>query len=515
MLDSNKVLVIKLSKNSSKLFMVGAASFRQRITRPIAGFTMLAMTAIAVPNPGMAQTPTFQGNTSAPSSFNSNTARGEDAYTLGGGDRLRLDIFNVPEYSGEYQVLVDGSLNLPIVGSTRVQGMTLKQATEVISNKFAPFLRRPIVTISLLATRPLKVAVAGEVNRPGAYTIPLTAGGAAAGGTAIAFPTVTQVLQLAGGTTKVADVRQVVIRRVAGRDQTINVNLWDLFQGGNLAQDITLRDGDTVYIPASSTVNYAEARQLASATFAGQNQPVKIAVVGEVNRPGTYTLVATAENVNNTNITNNNPNIPNAPTLTKALQVAGGITPIADIRQVKVRRSTRAGSEQQIDVNLWQLLQGGDLNQDLLLQEGDTIVVPTATALNTAETARLATASFSPDKITVNVVGEVPKPGAVELPPNTPLNQAILAAGGFNNRARKRTVELIRLNPDGTVAKRNISIDFKRGSSDQNPAMRSGDVIVVGRSGLAQVSDTLGSVLSPVGGLFSVFNFFRIFSGGD
>lgn len=308
-------------------------------------------------------------------------------------------------------------------------------------------------------------------------------------------------------------MRQVVIRRVAGRDQTINVNLWDLFQGGNLAQDITLRDGDTVYIPASSTVNYAEARQLASATFAGQNQPVKIAVVGEVNRPGTYTLVATAENVNNPNITNDNPNIPNAPTLTKALQVAGGITPIADIRQVKVRRSTRSGSEQQIDVNLWQLLQGGDLNQDLLLQEGDTIVVPTATALNTAEAARLATASFSPDKISVNVVGEVTKPGALQLPPNTPLNQAILAAGGFNTRARKRTVELIRLNPDGTVAKRNVSVDFKQGSGDQNPAMRNGDVVVVGRSGLAQVSDTLGSVLSPVGGLFSVFNFFRIFSG--
>jgi polysaccharide export outer membrane protein len=100
----------------------------------------------------------------------------------------------------------------------------------------------------------------------------------------------------------------------------------------------------------------------------------------------------------------------------------------------------------------------------------------------------------------------------VEVPPNTPLNQALLAAGGFNNRARKSRVDLIRLNPNGTVSKRTVDINLAQGINDQsNPILRNNDVVVVNRSGLASVSDTLGTILSPVGSIFTFFNFFRIF----
>jgi polysaccharide export outer membrane protein len=95
----------------------------------------------------------------------------------------------------------------------------------------------------------------------------------------------------------------------------------------------------------------------------------------------------------------------------------------------------------------------------------------------------------------------------VEVPPNTPLNQALLAAGGFNNRrAKKSTVTLVRLNPDGTVAKQTLPVDFAQGiSSDSNPALRNNDTVIVGRSGLAGLSDTVGTVLSPLSGIFGLF----------
>jgi len=104
----------------------------------------------------------------------------------------------------------------------------------------------------------------------------------------------------------------------------------------------------------------------------------------------------------------------------------------------------------------------------------------------------------------------VKQPGIVQVPPNTPMNQALLASGGFDNRrARKGRVQLIRLNPDGTVVRRDISVDFAQGINEQtNPAMRNNDIIVVGRSGLTSVTDTLGTVLSPI---FSLSNFLRIF----
>lgn len=137
-------------------------------------------------------------------SLSSPTSYQDEAYILGAGDRIGIDIFKVPEYSKEYLVLVDGSLNLPLIGKVSVKGMTLKQAGDRQSANYNRFLQNPLVTLSLLAPRPLSIGISGEVNRPGAYTIPLTEG--------TKFPRVTQVIQLAGGITQAANLRGVQLR---------------------------------------------------------------------------------------------------------------------------------------------------------------------------------------------------------------------------------------------------------------------------------------------------------------
>ncbi|MBD3881303.1 SLBB domain-containing protein [Phormidium tenue FACHB-886] len=433
----------------------------------------------------------------------------EAPYVLGSGDRVQIDIFQVPQYSGQTDVLIDGALNLPLVGKIPVGGLTIEQATAAVSAAYGQFLRRPIVTISLLTRRPLEIGIAGEVNRPGSYTI--SQDGAQ-------YPTVTQLLQTAGGLTRIADVRNVQIRRPqqSGLEQVINVDLWQLIQTGDLRYDIPLRDGDTVYIPETN-VDLAESAVLASTSFSAQEErPINIAIVGEVFRPGTYSVTGETSTTEEAGTVGSNTGSSTLPTVTRAIQAAGGIKPLANIREVEVRRLTRAGTEQSFKVNLWALLTEGDLRQDALLQEGDTVVIPTATQPTPAEAAQIATASFSPDRIRINVVGEVTAPGVVEVPPNTPLNQAILAAGGFNTRARRGSVDLIRLNPDGTVTKQDIDIDFERGINDAgNPALRNNDVVIVRRSGLASVGDALGTILNPLNGLVNVitapFRFIDIF----
>lgn len=70
----------------------------------------------------------------------------------------------------------------------------------------------------------------------------------------------------------------------------------------------------------------------------------------------------------------------------------------------------------------------GDFRQDALLREGDTIVIPRAQEINPQEASTIATASFPPETILVNVVGEVEQPGAVQLPPDSTLNQAVFAS---------------------------------------------------------------------------------------
>ncbi|MEG3876429.1 SLBB domain-containing protein [Microcoleus sp. herbarium7] len=454
-----------------------------------------------------------------------------EVYTLGAGDRIQMDIFNVPEYSGpngQHQVQADGSLSLPLIGSLSVAGMTLEQASNAVKERYGKYLKRPWITLKLLAPRPLQIAIAGEINRPGAYTISSAAG---PGGTSeqmgTQMPTISRALRMAGGITQSADVRQIKIRRPQRNapEQIISVDLWELLQAGDLRADVTLRDGDTIFIPTVTSLNRQEAPTLAVANITGQStQPINIAVVGEVSRPGTYTLAKEAQSRVQENEMGDNSGLfaksetadgdtVLQQTVTRAIKMAGGITPVADIRQIQVRRLTRAGTEQIINVNLWQLLEAGDVSQDLALQQGDTVIVPKAENLDAAQGAQVANSNFSPDAIKVSLVGEVVKPGSFALLPNTSLNQALVAAGGFNKaRAEMDSVDLIRLNPNGTVSRLTVKVDFSATANEEtNPKLQNNDVIMVRRSGRAAFSDNVGGTLAPFSPLLGIFRLFNIF----
>jgi polysaccharide export outer membrane protein len=326
----------------------------------------------------------------------------------------------------------------------------------------------------------------------------------------VQYPTVLAAITTAQGTLSNADVTQVQLRRKlgrSGREQVVSINLRELIETGRLSQDITLRDGDTIVVPTAARLNLAEARNLSAASFAADpTRPRTVAVVGEVNRPGSYLVTQGDTGGGNAGSAGAGVSITGQPTVTRALQLAGGITPQADIRNVKIRRQTRAGGEQIIDINLWQLLQSGDVNQDTIVQDGDTIFFPTATEINAADATVLANTTLSAATIQVGVVGEVKKPGTVDIRPNSSLNQALLAAGGFDGaNASSSAVDLVRLNPDGTVTKRKVKVDFSAGINPQtNPILRNNDVVVVYRSGTAKVGQTVGSIINPVAGVLGI-----------
>jgi polysaccharide biosynthesis/export protein len=544
-----------------------------------------------------------------------------DSYTLGPGDRLRVDIFNVPEYSGEFVVLGDGAINLPVVGAIPIQGLTVQKASSLLTAYFARYVKRPIVTISVLAPRPVQFAIAGEVTRSGSYTIPFTNDNRK-------FPSISQAIQLAGGTTQTANLRQVQVRRAATGKITY-VNMFDVLQRGNTSQDITLRDGDTIYISRAENVSSADRLRLAGSNLANQDATVKVAILGEVGKPGTYTLrgesgtsnsgtarvtpptlteaikiaggsttsadlsrirvrrntrtgagqtvpinllallkdgdfgqdiilqdgdtilLPTNSEINNVNsslvaasnlgpqainppkvvvvgevnrpgtytlkseanTTNNNTQLTGTlalPTVTSAIQAASGIKPTADIRNIQLIRTTRTG-EQKISLNLFKLIQNADTSQDIVMQEGDRIFIPVAKNTSAQDVELIASSTFSPANIKVNVIGEAGKGvlGAIEVPSNTTLNQAILIAGGFNNvRANKNEVDFIRLNPNGTVTKRMIKLNFARGIDNEfNPRLQNNDTIVIGRNNLTRIGDGFSTILTPFSGLLNILRF--------
>lgn len=318
-----------------------------------------------------------------------------DVYLLGVGDFVRIDVFNVPDYGGEFRVLAGGVLNLPVAGEISVDGLSLPQAAVRVEQRLMPFVKRPRVTLSLLESRPLQVAIAGEVNRPGAYSFGEDTDTATADQV-----TLTQVIDLAGGITQSADISQIQVCR----RQSLAASMGQLD-----SNDCPSSNGKMVYTP--------------------------------------------------------------------------------------------------ISIDFWTLLRNGDLTADLRLQDGDRIEIPTAIALSAEEQDEQARANISQD-IIVNVVGEVAAPGAIQVPPNAPLNQAILTAGGFSTDAKKKRVTLIRLNSNGTVTEQEIAIDFSQGvQADTNPPLRPNDTIVVGRSTFARAAGVLGTVLSPANSILNIFRF--------
>lgn len=480
---------------------------RKFLTQSFAGVALLTAVNVALPSASLAQRqpilPTLQPAPPAPN----NTKLATD-YSLGGGDLIRVNVFEVPEYTGEYQIPPGGSINLPLIGSVPVLGLTTEQASDEIARRYSRYLKRPLISVNLLSPRPINIFVAGEVTRPGSYTLSLSGG--AGNNPGVQYPTVLAALTTAQGVTLAADVTQIELRRKIGRssEQTVTLNLKELIQTGRITQDITLRDGDTIVVPTATAFNVAEARNLFAANFAASpSTPRTVAIIGEVNRPGSYLVTPGATDGQGGGAAGSG-----LPTVMRTIQLAGGITSQADVRNLKLRRPTRTGTEQTIDINLWELLQSGDLNQDVVVQDGDTIVIPTATEVNAAEATQLALTTLSPSRIQVGVVGEVKRPGVTDLKPNSSLNQALLAAGGFNDsRAKTASVDLIRLNPNGTVTKRAVKVDFSQGINDNtNPILRNNDVVVVNRSNLAQATDGLNTVAGPLGTILGILRFFGL-----
>lgn len=296
------------------------------------------------------------------------------AYRLGIGDLINIEVFGAEDYSTQVLVLQDGTINLPRAGPVFVLGQTIQDAEKTVASQYLRYIRNPMVTIAPITLRPIRIAIAGEVKRPGAYT---------------------------------------------------------LDRGGNNTEDTG--------------------------------------------------------------------NTPLFPTLTEAISQAGGITGKANIRDVQIRRYVAYNETEVSTFNLWDLIQSGDLRQDVVLQSGDEVFIPTAADVSPGEVSDLASASFAPDAIKVYIAGEVENPGVLEVPLDTALNEAILNAGGFNSRANQTVVDLVRVNPDGTVSQRQIEVDFGQDINEEvNPILADQDIIVVNRSGLTRFGDSVGIVLSPV-----------------
>jgi len=205
-----------------------------------------------------------------------------DLYVLGPADGLLLSFLDpaVRDVGGSFTILPDGTSTLSLLGSVQLTGLTIGQASRWLTELYGRQLKRPQLTLTLVSPRPVKVAIIGEVEKPGLYPL-------------APFSTPVSAIQTAGGITVNSDIRKVVLRRLAGPDGNQKQTTLDLSQvllQGNQLQNPILFDGDTLIVSRTTEVVPSEIREIGSSNLAPAS--ISVTVLGEVKAPGAYSLPA-------------------------------------------------------------------------------------------------------------------------------------------------------------------------------------------------------------------------------
>jgi protein involved in polysaccharide export with SLBB domain len=156
-------------------------------------------------------------------------------------------------------------------------------------------------------------------------------------------------------------------------------------------------------------------------------------------------------------------------TVLESITTAGGPTAEADLKTVRVRRK----DGETMSLNLYKTILQGDLAQDLVLNDGDVVYLPT----------------LSREANRVYVFGEVQKPGAYTFSGSEMrLIDAISEAGGptvFAYRSDTRVVRGDITQPE--ILQADLGRLMEQGDRSQNLLLASGDLVYVPRSAMGDI----------------------------
>lgn len=136
----------------------------------------------------------------------------------------------------------------------------------------------------------------------------------------------------------------------------------------------------------------------------GNIRTIQVNVMGEVAVPGTYSL-SSFSNVYH------------------ALYRAGGVTDLGTLRDIRLSRNGKIVST----LDVYEFIFDGKSSEDMILEEGDIIIVPTYDML-------------------VDVAGNVKRPMIYEMKEGETVSDVLDYAGGFSGDAYRNSIGLIRQN---------------------------------------------------------------------
>jgi len=248
--------------------------------------------------------------------FLSSFAFGGD-YIIGEGDVLDISVWGVSELSLTATVRPDGKITIPALGEIAVAGFTPKELQALLTERMKTLVKDPTITVIVAEINNNKVFVFGGGVEPGVYTLNQRT-------------TLSQLLTQVSGIRN-ADLERAYLLR---NNKKIKEGFYKLFITGDLSEDILLEPKDVIFTPALVEKN--------------------VYVVGAVTTP---TIIEYREGL----------------TVMEAILTAGGFTKFAKQNNTVIYRR-RDDKELKITVKMKNLIQKGDMSQNIMLKPGDYIV---------------------------------------------------------------------------------------------------------------------------------------------
>mgnify|MGYP001252815689 FL=1 len=323
-------------------------------------------------------------------------------YQLGPGDELKIIIWSElgDETVYDVQINPEGQVYVPILGVLGISGQTVGEFEQMVLGRLSGKFKHFKGQATLTKVRTIQIFVVGEVEKPGAMNV---------SGLATAF----SALYQAGGPTQRGSMRHVKVLDSSGKAKSID--LYRYFLSGDRSQDIPVKNGDTIFVPAADS---------------------RITVTGMVNRPAIYELSGETS-------------------LADAIEMAGRALPKAYSGRVLVTRWTGDKRRESFDIRL----SDADALKKFMISNGDEIKVEQATEM----VGNLVT-----------LEGPVNRPGEYSVDAALTVSDLIARAGGLiGEEANLERGQIYRKGPAGQQEVIAFNVKFAlAGDKSQNHALK-------------------------------------------
>ena len=158
-------------------------------------------------------------------------------YILDVDDLVSIQYLGDSQDSFEIRIDRAGNVVLPEIGILKIAGLSVSQANTQLNQSLNRVLINTSAVLTLKEIRDINVLVTGFVENPGIYVLS-------------GYSNILYVLNSAGGISANGSYRNIMVKR---KGKIVHeLDLYDIFVGGDTLSNISLRSGDSVVVEASN-----------------------------------------------------------------------------------------------------------------------------------------------------------------------------------------------------------------------------------------------------------------------